>query len=120
MSHPLEGQVVLLAGAKASVSVHRLPRLLERVQTELGPDLESYSRRYELAYEDDDLRCFFVPTDQWQTIGTSLGFGRREREAVRRAHEEQLKRVGKRENRSGEFEIALDVRSAVVIGKQPK
>ena len=65
MSHPLDGQVVLLAGAKASVPVSRLPELLERVQTELGPDIESYSRRYELAYEGDDVRCFFVPTDQF-------------------------------------------------------
>ncbi|MDL5362451.1 hypothetical protein [Halalkalicoccus sp. NIPERK01] len=117
MSHPIDGQVVLLAAAKASVAGSRLPDLLERVQTELAPELDEYRRRYELAAEDDDACCFFVSADHWEGVGDAIGLDRREYEAVRRTHEEQLKRLGKREDRREEFETALDLRSAVVIGK---
>ncbi|MCH7660090.1 MAG: hypothetical protein IH933_05760 [Euryarchaeota archaeon] len=117
MSSPIEGQVVLLATAKASVTGDRLFSLLEEAQRILEPDLESYRRRYELAHEDDDICCFFVPTDHWKEMEKNLGLERRERDALERAHEEQLKRFGKREGRREEFETALDVRSAAVIGK---
>lgn len=117
MSHPIEGQVVLLAAAKASVSGSRLPALLERAQTELGPEIEAYRRRYELVVEDANVCCFFVPADHWEGVGERLGLDRREHEAIRRTHEEQLKRLGKREGRREEFETALDLRTAVVIGK---
>lgn len=117
MNHPIEGQVVLLATAKASVTGSRLAALLEDAQRLLESDLDSYHRRYELATEDDDACCFFVPPDHWDGIGNRLGLQRREHEALRRAHEEQLKRLGKHENRHDEFETALEVRSAVVLGK---
>lgn len=116
MSHPIEGQVVLIATAKASVTGDRLFSLLEEAQDSLEPDLDSYRRRYELAYEAENVCCFFVPTDHWKAIGDPLGLERREYEALKRAHEEQLKRFGKRESRREEFETALDVRSAAVIG----
>lgn len=116
MSHPIDGQVVLLAAAKASVAGSRLPDLLERAQDELRPDLESYRRRYELATETDGLGCFFVPADHWERIGGDLALERREFRAIQRAHEEQLLRLGKHQGRREEFETALDVRSAVVIG----
>lgn len=117
MSHPIDGQVVLLATAKASVTGDRLLSLLGDVQSVLEPELDSYRRRYELADEDDDACCFFVPADHWGTIGGDLELERREYEAIRRAHEEQLKRLGKRQGRREEFETALELRSAVVIGK---
>ncbi len=117
MSHPIDGQVVLLAAAKASVPGNRLPGLLERAQDELGPSLEAYRRRYELAVEDADVCCFFVPADHWESVGTDLGLDRREHGAIRRTHEEQLKRLGKSAGRREEFETALELRSAAVIGK---
>ncbi|ADJ14331.1 hypothetical protein [Halalkalicoccus jeotgali] len=116
MSHPIDGQVVLLAAAKASVAGNRLPGLLERAQSKLEPDLGTYRRRYELAVETDDACCFFVPADHWETVGADLGLERREYRAIQRTHEEQLLRLGKREDRRAEFETALEVRSAAVVG----
>ena len=116
MGTPIEGQVVLLASAKASVAPQRLPTLLDRVQADLGLRLEEYRRRYEHAYESADSRAFFVETGHWDTVGERLGFGRREIDAVERAHTEQLLRIGRREDRRAEFETALDIREAVVIG----
>lgn len=116
MSHPIEGQMVMLAATKASIAGSRLPELLDAVQAAFGPDLDVYRRRYELAGEDD--ACyFFVPADHWEAVGADLGLDRREHEAVQRAHEAQLQRFSKREGRSEEFETALELRSAVVIGK---
>lgn len=118
MSDPIDGQTLLLAAATASVPGDRLPELIERTQDELGPRLEEYRRRYESAHETDDASYFFVPDDHWTTIGDRLGLGEREIDALRRLHEEQLKRVGKRIGRREEFETALDVRSCVVIGTE--
>lgn len=115
--HPIDGQVVLLAAAKASVPGSRLPELLERAQDELASELDDYRRRYELAVETDERYCFFVPADHWEGFGEEHGLDRREHGAIRRTHEEQLKRLGKDEDRRAEFETALDVRSAAVIGK---
>lgn len=117
MSHPIDGQIVLLAAAKASVPGDRLPDLLERAQETLGPELEGYRRRYELAVETDAACCFFVSDDHWEEFGRDLELARREYRAIQRTHEEQLKRLGKREGRRDEFETALEVRSAAVIGK---
>jgi hypothetical protein len=49
-------------------------------------------------------------------VGERLGLTARECEAVRRAHEEQLRRVGTETGRREEFESALDIRSAAVVG----
>lgn len=117
MSHPIDGQVVLLAAAKASVAGSRLPALLERAQEKLGPELDTYRRRYELAVETDALYCFFVPDDHWEAFGRDLGLARREYRAVQRTHEEQLLRLGTHEDRREEFETALEVRSAAVVGR---
>ncbi|MFC4357588.1 hypothetical protein ACFO0N_06445 [Halobium salinum] len=114
--HPIEGQVLLLTAAKASVGPGALPDLLTRVQADLGPRIEEYRRRYELASEDDGRATFFVEPDHWDAVGDRLGFGRRETDAVRRAHEEQLRRVGSRTDRRDEFETALELRAAAVVG----
>lgn len=113
---PIEGQVQLLAAAKASIAPHRLPDLLATVQADLGPRLDEYRRQYEQVHRDDDACVFFVPADHWDAVGDRLGFGRRETAAVRRAHEAQLRRVGRRADRRDEFERALDIRTAVVVG----
>jgi hypothetical protein len=114
---PIEGQVQLLAAAKASIAPHRLPDLLAAVQADLGPRLDDYRRQYEQVHRDDDACVFFVPADHWDAIGERLGFDRRETAAVRRAHEAQLRRVGRRADRRDEFERALDIRTAVVVGE---
>ncbi|WP_433623984.1 hypothetical protein [Halomicrococcus sp. NG-SE-24] len=116
--HPVDGQVVLLAGAKASVPLERIPDLLERVQADLGPRLDAVRRRFECVHEDGERAVFLVPDDHWRTVGDRLGFGRRERDAVRRAHEEQLLRLGRREDRREEFASALELRTAVVVGRR--
>ncbi|MFC6989477.1 hypothetical protein ACFQJD_13585 [Haloplanus sp. GCM10025708] len=113
---PIEGQVLLLAAAKASVSADRLPELVSRVERLLDPRRDEYRREYECVYEDDDRVVFLVAPGHWERVGDELDFDRREREAVRRAHDEQLLRVGRRTDRRDEFETALDIRDAVVVG----
>ncbi|WP_380679263.1 hypothetical protein [Salinigranum sp. GCM10025319] len=113
---PLDGQVLILAAAKASVPAERLPTLVDRVQADLGGRLTAYRREYEAVDESPERYVFLVPPEHWEAVGDRLGLTRREREAVRRAHEEQLRRVGTRRERREEFESALDIRSAVVIG----
>jgi hypothetical protein len=113
---PLDGQVLLLAAAKASVPATELPRLVDRVQADLGPRFEEYRRAYEAVYESPERWLFLVPLDHWETVGDRLDFTRREQEAVRRAHEEQLRRLGSRLERRDEFENALEIRSAAMVG----
>jgi hypothetical protein len=114
---PLDGQVLILAAAKASVPAERLPELVDRVQADLGPRFEAYRRAYEAVHESPGRWVFLVPLDHWESVGDRLGLTVREREAVRRAHEEQLRRVGSETDRREEFESALDIRSAVVVGR---
>jgi hypothetical protein len=113
---PIDGNALMLAGAKASVPPDLLPALAARAQRHLRPDLETYRRRYECVHEDDDRAVFLVPTDHWVEVGDALEFSSREADAVRRAHEEQLLQCGSRENRRDEFETALEIREAVVVG----
>lgn len=113
---PVGGQALQLAGAKASVPPSRLPALVERAQAALAPDRDSYRRRYELVAEDERRSVFLVPDGHWREVGDRLGFDRREADAVRRAHAEQLRRFGSRSGRREEFETALDIREAAVVG----
>jgi hypothetical protein len=113
---PLDGQVLMVAAAKASVPLHELPTLVDRVQADLGPRLESYRRQYEAVHDSPERCLFLVPPDHWDSVGDRLGLTTREQSAVRRAHEEQLRRLGSEEDRREEFESALDIRSAVVVG----
>lgn len=117
MADPIEGQVVLIAGAKASIAVQRLPTLISRVQDDLGPRLDDYSHRYECVIAPADLRVFLAESGHWSAIGERLGFDRRETDAVQRAHTEQLLRIGRREDRREEYETALEIREAVVISE---
>lgn len=114
---PVDGQILVLTAAKASVPPKALPHLLRRVQTDLGPRLDDYRRAFELVDEDDERATFLVPRDHWRTIGDRLDFERRETDAVERAHTEQLRRIGSRLDRREEFETALEIRSAVVVGR---
>lgn len=115
---PIEGQILLLAAAKASVNPQRLPDLVDLVEADLRPRFETYASQYELAYETSDHAAFFVEDDHWTSIGERLDFTDRETDAVRRAHHAQLERFGRRHDRTDEFETALEIRDCVLIGKQ--
>ncbi|AGB36354.1 hypothetical protein [Natronococcus occultus] len=113
---PIEGQILLLAAAKSSVTPTQLPDLVDIVQKRLAKERERYRRRYERLYEDDDLEAFAVETGHWAELGDELGIDDRDLSAVERAHEEQLLRIGRRTDREDEFETALEIREPVVIG----
>ena len=114
---PLDGNALVLAAAKGSVSGERLPDLVDRVQRRLGARLPEYARRYECAHEDDDHAVFFVEEGHWADLGEELDLEEREWESVRRAHREHLGQLGSRLGRRQEFETALELREVVVIGK---
>lgn len=114
---PIDGQILLLAGSIASVAPERLPDLVDRVQADLGERLADYTRRYELACETDAAAYFFVEAGHWESVGDRVGLNDRETSAVKRAHHEQLRQVGRRTGRREEFETAFDVRECVVIGR---
>jgi len=113
--YPIEGTALVKAAALASVPAGRLPELLARVQADLGPRLDDYRRRYEQIAATADRETFLVEPDHWEGVGDRLGLSDRERDAVVRAHEAAVERVGGKERRS-EFETALEIRSGVVIG----
>lgn len=114
MSHPIEGQVVLLAGAKASVPLHRMKLLLAQATNHLRTvDLDQYER----IHADDDRTIHLADPGFWEREGNAMELTRREWDAIRRAHEQQLLRVGSREDRRDEFETALEIRTAVVVGE---
>lgn len=113
---PLDGQVLVLAAAKASVAPERLPRLVDRAQAHLGPRLDDYRREYECVAEEGERAVFLVERGHWAAVGEEIGLGEREVDALRRAHEEQLRRTGTVGDRREEFESALDIREAVVVG----
>jgi hypothetical protein len=115
--HPIDGQVVLMAGAKASVAPSRLPTLLARAQTALNGRRETYTRRFECVVETEDRLVLLAPEGFWVDVCDRVGLDRREREAVVRAHEEQVLRVGRREGRKTELEAALELRDAVVYSR---
>jgi hypothetical protein len=113
---PIEGQVLLVAGAKASVSPERLPALVEQMQAALAPRTDRYRQEFECVFEDDDRAVFLAEPDHWATLADDLGLRERERDALRRAHVEQVRRIGRRTDRESEFESALEIRTPVVIG----
>jgi hypothetical protein len=114
---PLDGNALVLAAAKASVSGERLPDLVDRVQRRLRGRLPEYGHRYECAHEDDEQAVFFVEEGHWAAVGEELGLEEREWKSVRRAHREHLEQLGSSLGRRREFETALDLRAVVVIGK---
>ena len=113
-THPIEGQIVLLAGAQASVPLRRLSTLLEHVQRHLGPDRETYARRFECI--DGETRVYYLLGDgDWERVGEELDLDEREVAAVKRAHREQFLRAGRRLDREAEFETALEIRQPVAV-----
>ena len=113
---PLDGDVLLYTGATASVSPERIEPLLRTVQASLRDRRDAYRRRYESAFGGDERRVLLVPTGHWASLGDELGLPEREVDAARRAHAQQLKRIGSKTDRREEFETALEIREAVVVG----
>jgi len=113
--HPIEGQIVLLVGAQASVTLKRLSELLHTVQAHLDGQQESYERQYERIGSVDGRVYYLVPSDHWETIGGEIGLASRESDAVRRAHEAQFDRDGRKQNRTDEFDAALEIRDVVAM-----
>ncbi|WP_435196274.1 hypothetical protein [Natronomonas sp. EA1] len=115
--NPIDGPPFLLAAAKASVGPDRLSPLLDRAQTYLAAHYETYDRRYETVHETDDAHLFFVESGHWAGLADELEMTDREADAVRRAHEEFLLHLGGKTGRKSEFETALELREAAVIGR---
>ena len=115
-SLPLDGDVLLYTGATASVGPERIEPLLRVAQAYLRERAETYRRRYESAIADDSRQVLLVPDGHWNEVGAEVGLPKREIDAVRRAHAQQLRRIGSKADRREEFETALEIREAVVIG----
>jgi len=115
VSHAIEGQVVLMAGAKASVSMTRLSELLEEFQTHLDGDRDDYDRRFERLDGSDGAIYYLVPEGHVGELGSKLGLTGRESDAIRRCHQAQFERDGRRLGRSEEFEAALEIRDVVAV-----
>jgi hypothetical protein len=113
-THPIEGQVVLLAGAQASVTLQRLSVLLEDVQRHLVDRREDYGRRFERV-ETDGRTYYLADAGHWERVGQELGLGDSEADAVRRAHGAQFRRDGRRLDRKAEFETTMEIRDPVAI-----
>ncbi|MWV38593.1 hypothetical protein [Natrialba sp. INN-245] len=113
---PIDGQVLLLTAAKASVPPSRLPALVERAQALLEGDLERYRRSHERVYAAADREAFLVDEGHWERLGERMGVDDRERSAIQRAHEEQFRRIGRHTDRKAEFESSLEIRKPVLVG----
>ena len=114
---PLDGDVLLYTGATASVGPERIEPLLRTAQAYIRENAETYRRGHESAFADDERRILLVPEGHWAEVGADLDLPEREVDAVRRAHAQQLKRIGSKTGRREEFETALEIREAVVIGE---
>ena len=111
----IEGQIVLLAGAQASVTLSRLSGLLDRTAGYLTDRRETYQRRFERVDGPDDTSYYLTESGHWDQVGTQLGFEDRETDAVRRTHAAQFERDGRRLGRSEEFGATLEIRDVVAM-----
>jgi len=117
--HPIDPNALMIASATASVGAGRLPGLLRTADEHLRTRREEYDRAYECVVDDEDdadASTYLVPDGHWSEVGDDLGVNRREADALRRAHEQHLLRLGTKRGRRREFESALELREAVVIG----
>ncbi len=112
---PLDGDVVTLAAAKAGVTPLAVWLLVERAHEHLTPRFDEYRRRYECIETSEGGVPFLVSAGHWETVGNQLEFTDREVGAVRRAHEEQFRRLGRQTDRADEFETALEIREVVIL-----
>ncbi len=111
----IEGQIVLLAGAQASVTLTRLSGLLDRTARYLADRRETYQRQFERLDGPDGTSYYLTDPGHWEQIGPQLGFDDRETDAVRRTHRVQFERDGRRLDRDEEFETTLEIREVVAM-----
>ncbi|WP_423998067.1 hypothetical protein [Halorubrum trapanicum] len=114
--YPIEGTALVKTAALASVPAARVPALLACVQADLGPRIDAYRRRYERIAAEPGRETFLVEPDHWEAVADRVGLTERERDAVVRAHEAAVERIGSGSGRREEFDTALEIRSGVVIG----
>lgn len=119
-SHPIEGQIVLLAGAKASVPLYRLSTVLVRAQRAIREERADFDREFERIDGPRDVAFYLVEDGFWESFGENRDFDDREVDAVRRAHTEQFRRAGRRLERTAEFESALEVRDVVAVDQSSR
>lgn len=115
VAHPIEGQMLLLAGAQASVTLPHLSELVSRAHEYVTTRREEYLRRFERIDEEGGPSYCLVEASHWEEIGTALGLEEREIDALRRAHALQFRRAGRRLDRLEEFESAMEIRDVVVV-----
>ncbi|MFB6251359.1 MAG: hypothetical protein ABEI27_06690 [Halobellus sp.] len=115
---PLDGDVIQYTGATASLAPERLGPLLRRVQSALAERAGRYRRAYERVFVDESRSVYLCPEGELAALGAELELTDREVDAVRRAHGQQLRRLGTKTDRRDEFETALEIREAVVIGHE--
>lgn len=113
--HPIESQIVLLAGAKASVSLARLSELLAEVQPYLANNVSAYERRFEQIDAYGEGLYVLAEEGHWQTVGEETSLTEREIEAVARTHAAQFERDGRRMDREEEFETTLEIRDVLMV-----
>ena len=117
-AHPIEGQIVLLAGARASVTLERLSAILPRAQRAVRDRHGEYARQFERIDGRDGIAYYLADPDHWATVGERLGFSDREADAVARTHAAQFRRDGRRSGRLAEFESALELREVVAVDRE--
>lgn len=113
---PIEGTVIVLVTAQAAVG-ERVPDLIDDVQAHLGPRLEEYTRRYEVVHETDDAVVCLAEDGHLSSVCADLDLDDRETDAVRRAHEEQARRIARDHDDASGLEAAIEIRDPVVIGR---
>ena len=113
---PIDGPVILYTCAVASIPARAMGPLLREVQAYLHPQQPQYARRWECAMDTPSRAIYLVEPGHWDDIGTAVSLERREQEAVERAHRRQLLAAGRDRDRREEFDTALEIRTAVVIG----
>ena len=113
----IDGAVLLLAAGKARLDPERLPDLVERAAAHLRDRRTAYRRRYERVLTDDTREIYFADRDHGTGLGDELDLDGPEVDAVRIAHEEQLRHLGRAADREEEFDHALEIRDPVVVGR---
>jgi hypothetical protein len=112
-AHPIDGEVILQAGAFASVPLKTLSGLVRQVQQHIEDHRAEYDRQFE-CIDGEHRQYLLAPSEYWQGVAEELTLTDREIDAVRRVHETQFRRDGRRLGREDEFESALQIRSPVV------
>lgn len=114
-AEPIDRRTIEVAAGATAVSSRGLPDLVHLAQVELAANADAYRRWYECVHETEDRCTFLVESGHWARIADRLRLDAHEADALRRTHEEQLRRIGRRTGREREFEVALEIREVVVV-----